>query len=301
MVGASVFVLPGHPGSQRHSCIEMRNSAKRDRGVAPTQLPVNAGPGSGADRSLGWRPSGATSEQIHPDARTPPVEPNAREWRSSQREASRRRATRARSTVDDECRRRRASRPVCSSRILRTTVAGALPRRRRGLGGSRGELGVAEHAGGETSGPLSRGSFCGQSARGACRNNGLVGGAQVPDCLGQLASDNDRGHTLGTHGCRAVAGALVGLAVGLGAAGMLGGLDQSPAQVPGAVLLQRPAAIAAAAHADQVGDGVRLAVRDQRRVQALLERGAPIRSCRSRKPGARALDPLASAISTSQP
>src|SRR5487761_668599 len=90
---------------------------------------------------------------------------------------------------------------------------------------------------------LSRGPSCGQNRRGACRTKGLMACEHVPDRLGKLAGDLDAGDLLAALPAEALHGGLVVIVVG----GMLAGvgrcLNECPAQVLGAVLGQRPAAV----------------------------------------------------------
>jgi hypothetical protein len=78
---------------------------------------------------------------------------------------------------------------------------------------------------------LSQGRLCGQSRRGACRSEGLVGREHVPDRFGQAPGDVDLGELGAALLAQPRLVALVALAVDRVPAGALGGLDQRPAQV----------------------------------------------------------------------
>ena len=83
---------------------------------------------------------------------------------------------------------------------------------------------------------LSKGRLCGQSARGACRSEGLVAGQRVPDRLGEPAGKVDLCDLRPALAAEAFLGALVALLVEGVIAGVQCGLKQRPAQVFGAVL-----------------------------------------------------------------
>src|SRR6516164_1721606 len=93
---------------------------------------------------------------------------------------------------------------------------------------------------------LSCGRSCRQSPRGASRSEGLVVRKHVPDRARQLARHDDRRDLRTALGAVAIAGALIELAVVPRAAGVLGCLDQRPAQIPWPILLHRPAPVALA-------------------------------------------------------
>ena len=85
-----------------------------------------------------------------------------------------------------------------------------------------------------------------QARNGACRSEGLerlVAGQHVPDRLGQLAGELDLGDLRAALAAEAALGALVALLVERVRGGGDRGLHQPPAQVPGAVLGQRAAAV----------------------------------------------------------
>ncbi len=75
---------------------------------------------------------------------------------------------------------------------------------------------------------LSQGRLCGQSARGACRSEGLVAAEHVPDRLGETAGDVDLGDLGAALFAEALLVALVAVAVDLVTAGVGGGFDQRP-------------------------------------------------------------------------
>src|SRR5918996_2886784 len=91
-----------------------------------------------------------------------------------------------------------------------------------------------------------RGPSCGQNRRGACRSKGLAAGEHVPDRLREPARGVDLADAGAALAAEAGARALVPLAEGGVAAGVRGRLDQRPAQVLGALLGERAAAVAVA-------------------------------------------------------
>lgn len=98
---------------------------------------------------------------------------------------------------------------------------------------------------------LKRGPSSGQRQNvGPCRGERTVGGAHVPDGLGQLACHLDAGDLLAALLPEPLGCALVVLGVGGVSGGVGGRLDQCPAQVAGAVLGQRPAMVLAAGLVD---------------------------------------------------
>src|ERR1700756_4303373 len=85
-----------------------------------------------------------------------------------------------------------------------------------------------------------------QARNGACRSEGLerlVAGQHVPDRLGQLASEFDLGDFRAALAAEAAFGALVALLVERMRGGVDGCFHQPPAQVSGAVLGDRAAAV----------------------------------------------------------
>src|SRR6266540_2525917 len=82
--------------------------------------------------------------------------------------------------------------------------------------------------------------------RGTCRSEGLVSGEHVPDRFGEFAGQLD----LSDLGAALAAEAALGVLVALGVVGVLAGvqrgLEQRPAQVLGAVLGDRAAAVGGA-------------------------------------------------------
>src|SRR3954453_4163119 len=95
-----------------------------------------------------------------------------------------------------------------------------------------------------------RDRLCGQRKRGACRSEGLVAGEHVPDRLGELARELDLRGVGAALWAEWALGARVALVVGGRGEGVLRGLDQPPAQIPGAMLGERSAAVALAGLAD---------------------------------------------------
>src|SRR5665647_2079019 len=85
-----------------------------------------------------------------------------------------------------------------------------------------------------------------QSGSGTCRSKRLGAGEHVPVRLGELARDLDARHLGAALAAEAALGGLVVRGVGGVAGGVNGGLDQGPAQVLGAVLGERPAAVGGA-------------------------------------------------------
>ena len=90
----------------------------------------------------------------------------------------------------------------------------------------------------------------GHGGWGACRSKGTVGGEHVPDRLGESAGEVDLGDLGAALLAEPGAGALVAVAVGGVMRGVAGRLDQRPAQVTGAVLGERAAAVALAGLVD---------------------------------------------------
>src|SRR6266540_2091126 len=88
------------------------------------------------------------------------------------------------------------------------------------------------------------GPSCGQGGWGACRSKGTVLGQHVPDRFGLAAGDLDRGDLGATFAAVAGTHPLHDRPVAAVAAGGVGGLDQRPAQVVGAVLSERSAPVA---------------------------------------------------------
>src|SRR6266498_3095829 len=88
------------------------------------------------------------------------------------------------------------------------------------------------------------GPSCGQGGWGACRSKGTVLGQHVPDRFGLAAGDLDRGDLGATFAAVAGTHPLHDRPVAAVAAGGVGGLDQRPAQVDGAVLSERSAPVA---------------------------------------------------------
>ena len=83
-----------------------------------------------------------------------------------------------------------------------------------------------------------RGSSSDQTDRGACRMEWFVLREDVPDGLGQLASEVDPGDLGAALAPEALLGPLISLQVANIAGGVGRGFDQRPAQVLGAVLRQ---------------------------------------------------------------
>ena len=96
-----------------------------------------------------------------------------------------------------------------------------------------------------------RGSSSDQTDRGACRMEGFVLREDVPDRLGQLASEVDPGDLGAALAPEALLRALVSLHVANIASGVGGGFDECPAQVLGAVLRERAAPVLRSRLADQ--------------------------------------------------
>src|SRR5665811_275656 len=88
-----------------------------------------------------------------------------------------------------------------------------------------------------------RGSSSDQTDRRACRMEGFVLGEDVPDGLGQLAGKIDAGDLGAALAPEALLRALVSLQVARISGGVGGGFNECPAQVLGAVLRQRAAAV----------------------------------------------------------
>src|SRR4051812_20086354 len=82
-----------------------------------------------------------------------------------------------------------------------------------------------------------------QTNSGACRSEGLVAGEHVPDRLGELAGEVDLRDLGAALAAEATLGGLVALLIERVGGGVDGGLHQPPAQVPGAVLGERAAAV----------------------------------------------------------
>jgi hypothetical protein len=98
---------------------------------------------------------------------------------------------------------------------------------------------------------LNRGPSRGQRVCvGPCRAERGLGGEHVPDGLGELASDLDAGDLGAALAAEPLLGGLVMVGVAGVTGGMGGGLQQRPPQIPGAVLAQRPAVVAAAGLVD---------------------------------------------------
>ena len=96
-----------------------------------------------------------------------------------------------------------------------------------------------------------RGSSSDQTDRGACRMEGLVLREDVPDGLGQLASEVDPGDLGAALAPEALLRALVSLEVARISCSVGGGFDQRPAQVLGAVLGQWATSVLRSRPADQ--------------------------------------------------
>jgi hypothetical protein len=96
-----------------------------------------------------------------------------------------------------------------------------------------------------------RGSSSDQTDRGACRVEGFVLREDVPDGLGQLASEVDPGDLGAALAPQALLGPLVSLQVASIAGGVGRGFDQRPAQILGAVLRQRATPVLRSRLADQ--------------------------------------------------
>ena len=80
-----------------------------------------------------------------------------------------------------------------------------------------------------------------QRLSGACRSEGLVAGQHVPDRLGEAAGEIDLGDLGAALAAVPAFGELVALTVERMVCGVLGGLDQRPAQVPRSVFGERAA------------------------------------------------------------
>src|SRR2546427_1743734 len=93
---------------------------------------------------------------------------------------------------------------------------------------------------------FSSGPSCGQGRRGACRSKRLIGGQHVPDRFAQAPADLDRGDLRASLATVAGAHPLANRLIGGVAGGAVRCLDESPAQVIGPVLAQRPAPVALA-------------------------------------------------------
>src|SRR5438128_7762212 len=92
---------------------------------------------------------------------------------------------------------------------------------------------------------LNRGPSVGSEAsRGACRSERLVSRQHPPAGFGEPAGNDDRGDSAAALLAEPLLGRLVELAVGRRAGGVLGGLDQRPPEIAGAILGQRAAAVA---------------------------------------------------------
>src|SRR5439155_24882186 len=80
-------------------------------------------------------------------------------------------------------------------------------------------------------------------SQGACRSKGLVAGEHPPARFAEAAGDLDAGDRGAAPAAVAVAHPLDDRSVVAGSAGGVGGLDQRPAEVVGAVLGERTAAV----------------------------------------------------------
>src|SRR5712692_3818250 len=75
----------------------------------------------------------------------------------------------------------------------------------------------------------------GQGASGACRSKGLVAGKHLPDCVGEAAGEVDAGDFRSALFAEPLLGSVVAGFVERVAAGVVGRLDQRPAQVAGSL------------------------------------------------------------------